>query len=151
MKKWNREKRPRVWNTFVNEFRERFIPKIMRERREDEFMGLRQRGMTVEQYEVQFTKLSKYAPDAVNTEEKRRKRFEKGLIIEIQAAMATARAETYTEMVETTQKIKDRQNKLRKFQNTRRYGTPRWGNRQGDFFQGRKRQPPKGTSGPPQK
>ena len=73
--KWRGEGRQPEWGAFVAEFGKKFIPKVVRDRKEQEFINLRQRTLTVSEYEVQFTKLSKYALDMVNTEEKRMKRF----------------------------------------------------------------------------
>ena len=58
------------------------MPKLVRERNEEEFIELRQKTLTVAQYEIQFMKLSKYAPDMVNTEEKMKHRFLQGLNLE---------------------------------------------------------------------
>ena len=45
--KWEIEGRLRLWDAFVEEFRKRFIPKVVRDRKEEEFIGLRQRALTV--------------------------------------------------------------------------------------------------------
>ena len=58
-------------------------------------------------YEVQFTKLSKYAPDMKNTEEKRKRRFLQGLNLEIQRSLVSARIVTYADLVELTQKVEE--------------------------------------------
>ena len=71
--KWEIKGKPRTWNAFLEEFRKKFIPLLVRERMEEEFMYLKQRALTVSQYEVQFTKLSKYALEMVNTETKRKR------------------------------------------------------------------------------
>ena len=73
--KWGMEVRPKLWSAFRDEFLKNFIPKVVRDRKEEEFIGLRQETLTVAQYEIQFTKLSKYAPEMVNTEEERKWRF----------------------------------------------------------------------------
>ena len=58
------------WNTFLEEFRKKFIPMVIRDRKKQEFIYLRQRNLTVPQYEVEFTKLAKYTLDMVNTDDK---------------------------------------------------------------------------------
>jgi hypothetical protein len=45
-----------------------------------EFLALKQGKMTVSEYLDQFTHLSRYAPDEVNTDAKRQERFRDGLI-----------------------------------------------------------------------
>ena len=96
---------PRTWATFLMKFRKNFIPEVIKENREEEFMSLKQKSMTVAQYELQFTRLSKYAPEMVNTEVKRRRRFLQGLNVEIQDALVTARVRTYAKLVEMAQRL----------------------------------------------
>ena len=95
--------------TFLMKFRKKFIPEVTKEKRDEEFMSLKQKSLTVTQYELQFTRLSKYAPEMVNTEVKRRRRFLQGLNVEIQDALVTARVETYAELVEIAQRLKSSQ------------------------------------------
>ncbi|KAG5553305.1 hypothetical protein RHGRI_011239 [Rhododendron griersonianum] len=64
---------PRVvtWEHFVKGFNEHYFPKYWKLDQEAVFIDLKQGSMTVPEYEVRFGKLSKYAPDLVNTEAKR--------------------------------------------------------------------------------
>ena len=39
--KWMLEGKPRLWNAFLKEFRKKFVPKVVREINEEEFIGLR--------------------------------------------------------------------------------------------------------------
>ena len=105
------ENKLRLWNSFLEKFRKKFIPKVVRERNEEEFIALRQRTLTVAQYEVQFTKLSNYAPDMVSTDEKRRRRFLQGLNLGIQRSLATAKFDSYAELVELAQKVEECESK----------------------------------------
>ena len=84
--KWNQKDRPHNWDEFLGEFRKKYISVVLREKREEEFVYLKQRTMSVMEYEEKFTRLSKYAPEMVNTEAKRRRRFQQGLTVEIQDA-----------------------------------------------------------------
>ena len=52
-------------------------------------------------YEVQFVRLSKYAPEEVATDELKRNKFERGLNLEIREKMAI-KPPTYREVLETT-------------------------------------------------
>ena len=78
---------------------------------------------------MQFTKLSKYAPEMVNTDTKRKRHFLQGLNVKIQDALVTARVDTYSEMVEIAQRIKNCKAKVREFQNVRRLGPKPWVNK----------------------
>ncbi|XP_027155044.1 uncharacterized protein LOC113755186, partial [Coffea eugenioides] len=88
--KWERERTPWTWVNFTREFNEKYFPPIVQERREDEFIRLRQGMSSVAEYETQFTKLSRFAPDLVLTEQKRLRRFIQGLNVELQEALAAA-------------------------------------------------------------
>ena len=104
------------------------------------------------EYEKKFTQLSRYAPEMVNTEEKRRKRFLQGLSIEIQDALVTARVETYVEMVEMAQRVENSKVKVREFHNARKAGPRPWANRRAGPSQGVVRPPQqKSVGGMPQK
>ena len=86
----------------MKEFKGKFISLLARERNEEEFFNLRQKTMTVAQYETLFTKLFKYAPELVATDAKRRRHFLQGLNLEIQNALTTTKMESYVEMVKFT-------------------------------------------------
>ena len=62
--------------------------------------------MTVAQYETLFTKLSKYTPELVATDAKRRRRFLQGLNLEIQNALAIMKIESYVKMMEFARRAK---------------------------------------------
>ena len=98
------------------------------------------------EYEKKFTQLSRYAPEMVNTEEKRRRRFLQGLSVEIQDALVTARMETFAEMEEMTQRVENNKVKMREFYNARRAGPRPWANRRAGPSQGVAR-PPQQRSG----
>jgi hypothetical protein len=63
----------------VEEFRDYHIPEGIIEIKEEEFHSLRQGPMTVNQYIQKFMKLARYAPDDINTDKKKQRRFIKGL------------------------------------------------------------------------
>ena len=100
----------------MTEFKSKFIPILAQERKEEEFITLKQGTMTVVQYETMFTKLSKYTPYVVGTEAQRKKRFLKGLTLEIQDALVTAQLDSYIEAVEIAQRVEDSLAKLREHQ-----------------------------------
>ena len=56
---------PLYWEEFKVAFLDRFIPLELREAKVQEFINLRQGNMSVREYSLKFTKLSKYAPSLV--------------------------------------------------------------------------------------
>ncbi|XP_027178199.1 uncharacterized protein LOC113777365 [Coffea eugenioides] len=88
--KWEREHTAWIWVNFMRKFNEKYFPPLVQEKREDGFVRLRQKTLSVAEYETQFTKLSKFAPELVLTEQRRVRRFIQGLNLEIQEASAAA-------------------------------------------------------------
>ncbi|XP_011101269.1 uncharacterized protein LOC105179363 [Sesamum indicum] len=77
-----------TWNDFLKEFADKYTPPFYRNRKKVEFLELKQNELSVAEYELQFMRLSKYAPKEVSTDELRRDRFERGLRLEIREKIA---------------------------------------------------------------
>ena len=105
--KWTLENTPCIWKNFLTEFKSKFIIILAQEKKEEEFINLKQGNMTVACYEAMFAKLSTYAPDMVRTEESCKRRFIQGLTPEIQNKMVTARLDSYVEAVEISLRVED--------------------------------------------
>ncbi|XP_027150333.1 uncharacterized protein LOC113750571 [Coffea eugenioides] len=103
--KWERERTTWTWANFIREFNEKYLPPIVQEKREDDFIRLRQGALSISEYETQFTKLSKFGPELVATEQRRVRQFVQGLNVEIQEALAVAQINTFTEVLEKVQRI----------------------------------------------
>ncbi|KAL5855345.1 hypothetical protein ACOSQ4_005147 [Xanthoceras sorbifolium] len=69
----------RTWEFFQKEFQKKYVGRIYIENIKRDFVNLKQRQMSVTEYEREFNRLSKYATDMVLTEESRCRRFEDGL------------------------------------------------------------------------
>jgi hypothetical protein len=67
-----------TWDAFKTKFRKAHVPtgliKIMR----DKFLNLKQGGMSVTEYLDKFTTWGRYAPNDIDTDEKKRERFMNG-------------------------------------------------------------------------
>ncbi|MQM10461.1 hypothetical protein Taro_043355 [Colocasia esculenta] len=68
-----------AWDEFVRLFRAKFVPEHVQDWMGQEFLSLAQRSMTVLEYEVRFSELSKYAPHIVADERRKTKKFVMGL------------------------------------------------------------------------
>ena len=68
-----------MWDDCKELFLEKYFPEVEREARREEFERLLQRGLTVAQYEARFIELSKFAEYMVDSEEKKVRRFLRGL------------------------------------------------------------------------
>ena len=87
----------------------------------------------------------------VSTDEKRRRRFLQGLNLGIQRSLATARFDSYAELVELAQKVEECESKWKDFQSTKWTGPRNWRNVKGSSSQGQARQAQRGTGSLPQK
>ena len=76
---------------FVQEFRAKYVSDVYREIKWKQFLNLKQRNLSVAEYEKEFSHLSKYAPESVLTEAFRCRQFEDGLneSIKIYLALVT--------------------------------------------------------------
>ena len=70
---------PMTWEFFVQEFRAKYVTYMYREPKWKQFPNMKQRNLSVAEYEKEFSNLSKYAPEAVLTEAFRCRQFEDGL------------------------------------------------------------------------
>ena len=59
---------PMPWEFFVREFRAKYVYDVYRETNWKQFLNLKQRNLSVAEYEKEFIHLSKYAPELVLTE-----------------------------------------------------------------------------------
>jgi hypothetical protein len=73
-----------TWNEFKARFRTHYVPRGTMKLKRKEFADLRQGGMTVNEYLNSFIQLSRYAPDDINTDEKKHDVFLNGLNDDIQ-------------------------------------------------------------------
>jgi hypothetical protein len=71
-------------NEFKARFRNYYVPRGTMKLKKKEFADLKQGNMTVNEYLNSFIQLSRYAPDDINTEEKKQDMFLNGLNDDIQ-------------------------------------------------------------------
>ncbi|XP_027174558.1 uncharacterized protein LOC113774193 [Coffea eugenioides] len=80
----------------------------------------KQETQTVTEYESQFTRLSKFAPELIMTEQRRIRCFVQGLNIEIQKNLIVAQLSAFSDAVEKTQRVKSARLQVRTFQAKKR-------------------------------
>jgi hypothetical protein len=73
-----------TWNEFKACFRTHYVPRGTMKHKKKEFTDLKQGGMTLNEYLNSFIQLSRYAPDDINTDEKKQDMFLNGLNDDIQ-------------------------------------------------------------------
>ena len=85
-----------TWKFFLDEFN---VGRIYLSNMRREFQNLKQRQMSVIEYQREFTRLRKYAPEILVSEEEKCHRFEDGLNDHIQAYVTTFFHEDFSKIV----------------------------------------------------
>ncbi|KAK8948562.1 hypothetical protein KSP39_PZI005955 [Platanthera zijinensis] len=83
----------------------KFLPSVERDRLMNDFLYLKQRQLTVGEYEIEFSKLSRFAPALVSVETDRVKRFLGGLRSKVQQLTSAYGSVTYAGVVEAALKV----------------------------------------------
>ncbi|KAK1618856.1 hypothetical protein QYE76_024373 [Lolium multiflorum] len=94
-----------TWEEFARKFRESNVPESIVELKRREFESLEQKDKAILTYVREFSKLSRYAVEEVNTEDKKKKRFLRGLSPQVQLRMM--RATEFQELVDAAITLED--------------------------------------------
>ncbi|XP_056172378.1 uncharacterized protein LOC130139447 [Syzygium oleosum] len=87
-----------TWVGFTENFYGKYFSESARERKIAEFMRLRQGQMTIDQYEAEFARLSKFAPRMVERPEDKARRFREGLKADFRTQLIPANLRTYEDI-----------------------------------------------------
>ncbi|XP_048132162.1 uncharacterized protein LOC115741886 [Rhodamnia argentea] len=94
-----------TWTAFKTTFNDKYFSKTARERKLVEFLRLLQNQLTVDQYEAEFARLSRYAPRSVEDPQEKARRFRDGLRSELRNQMVALNLRTYKEIYERSRMI----------------------------------------------
>ncbi|KAL0560579.1 hypothetical protein IC582_000988 [Cucumis melo] len=86
-----------TWQQFKESFYAKFFSASLRDAKRQEFLNLEQDDMTVEQYDVEFDMLSRFAPEMIATEAARADKFVRGLRLDIQGLVRAFRPATHAD------------------------------------------------------
>jgi hypothetical protein len=87
------------WNEFKMFFQSHHVPQGINKLKKNEFEDLKQGSMTVSEYVTRFTQLSRYAPNNVDTNEKKQDCFHNGLNDRLAYALEAHDFENFQGMV----------------------------------------------------
>jgi hypothetical protein len=87
------------WDEFRNAFCTHYITAGVMRRKRQEFMDLNQRGRSMHDYSKQFNHLGQYAPDQVDTDDKKKDHFMISLSTKLQERMMLNTGGTFLEFV----------------------------------------------------
>ena len=94
-------------------FFERYFSDAAQEKKEFEFMNLRQEDMSVDDYQAKFESLSRFAPLLVSDEKKKVRRFQKGLKLPIRKMLIPLGLDKFAKALATAQMIEREMEEIR--------------------------------------
>ncbi|KAK1694525.1 hypothetical protein QYE76_011222 [Lolium multiflorum] len=96
-----------TWQEFKRKFRESNVPESIVELKRREFESLEQKDKAILTYVREFSGLSRYAAEEVNTEDKRKKRFMRGFNPQFKVQLRMLRATEFQELVDAAITLED--------------------------------------------
>ena len=97
---------PLAWPEFSRAFLARFLPKSIRDARAREFEHLEQiEQMSVAEYDIPFTRLSRYAPHLIATEQLKVERFVNGLRDYLFRSIQISDVTTYADVLDAALRL----------------------------------------------
>ncbi|MQL99275.1 hypothetical protein Taro_031994, partial [Colocasia esculenta] len=96
-----------TWAEFKEAFNSKYFSEHAQENKAAEFATLKQRSLTVAEYEAQFSRLACYVAHLVNTEKMMARHFLNGLKPQYITQLAPLDIHTYVEMVKKAQLLED--------------------------------------------
>ncbi|XP_058217472.1 uncharacterized protein LOC131328554 [Rhododendron vialii] len=96
-----------TWAEFEELFENQYFPETYRDQLREQFEKLEQGNMTVSEYATKFQSLSRFAPELVASEERKCRRFEKGLHPYIKLLVVSQRIGRFSEIVECARSVEN--------------------------------------------
>ncbi|CAO2144440.1 unnamed protein product [Urochloa humidicola] len=118
-----------TWQEFTNSFRNHQIPAGLMKLKKKEFNALKQGGMSVSEYWDRFIQLSRYAPEDVDSDEKKQDQFPEGLIGSLNYQLTPTTFPNFQSLVDKAIAMEHKRNKLgdqkRKFSGSSQFSNNR--------------------------
>ncbi|CAA0834107.1 Unknown protein, partial [Striga hermonthica] len=99
------EREPLTWEHMKYIVREKFLPQSFRDRMEQEFWHLQQGNASVDEYTRNFTRMSIFTGEMVNTDAKKARKYLKGLNQRIRELIGSHGAMSYADTVLRAQEV----------------------------------------------
>jgi hypothetical protein len=111
------------WQDFKNSFRSHHVPLGMMKLKKKEFKDLKHGSLSVNGYVIRFTQLSHYAPDNVDTNEKKQDWFLNGLNDGLAYALKAHDFANFQDMVDKELVLKNRRGIMERKRKIQRTGS----------------------------
>ncbi|KAM1014036.1 hypothetical protein ACFX2C_044090 [Malus domestica] len=128
------------WKNFKDSFYKRFIPPAYLDQRKQEFVSLRQRKLSANEYYQIFTDLSRYDSDTAANPVEMLRRFKRGTKKKWRSMATIANCTTYQEFYEVLLRVEDSENLPSDSEEKEKYKNQRRNDKgKGQFSQGPKK------------
>lgn len=87
-----------TWELFKEEFNKKYFPSIVQRKMELQFLQLRQDHKSVAEYEIEFSRLGRYAQAYIQQDEMKAHHFEQGLCQPIKARVEVFKLKSFREV-----------------------------------------------------
>ncbi|XP_057465723.1 uncharacterized protein LOC130755341 [Actinidia eriantha] len=104
-----------TWTDFESTFEDQYFPEAYRDELREQFEKLVQGDMTVSEYAIKFQSLSRFAPDLVNTEAKKCKRFENGLNPSFRLYVISQRIRNFSDLLDCARRVEPKKEQRKEF------------------------------------
>ncbi|KAJ6790552.1 Uncharacterized protein M6B38_249085 [Iris pallida] len=88
-----------TWENFRRLFKEKFFPDVALTALEGQFVGLVQGNSSVDEYAAEFFRLSRFAPDMIQDEGQKARKFRRGLIHAVRTRTSGRRDATFDQIL----------------------------------------------------
>ncbi|XP_057497363.1 uncharacterized protein LOC130782081 [Actinidia eriantha] len=107
--------RDMTWADFESTFEDQYFSEAYRDELREQFEKLVQGDMTVSEYAIKFQSLSRFAPDLVNTEAKKCKRFENGLNPSFRLYVISQRIRNFSNLLDCVRRVEPKREQRKEF------------------------------------
>ncbi|XP_057506554.1 uncharacterized protein LOC130789763 [Actinidia eriantha] len=104
-----------TWTDFESTFEDQYFPEAYRDELREQFEKLVQGDMTVSEYAIKFQSLSRFAPDLVNTEAKKCKRFENVLNPSFRLYVISQRIRNFSDLLDCARRVEPKKEQRKEF------------------------------------
>ncbi|XP_051185352.2 uncharacterized protein [Lolium perenne] len=92
-----------TWKLFKEDFYQKYFPESVKRIKEKEFLELKQGHKSVSDYEIEFSRLARFAPAFVQTDSSKARRFESGLRQPLKRRVEAFELNSFREVVNKAQ------------------------------------------------
>jgi hypothetical protein len=104
-----------VWTEFAGAFRSAHIPESIIDLKKEEFANIKQGSSCINEYLSRFNRLARYAPEDVDTDKKKIRKFLKGMDAKLRVKLLAHDFPTFQQMVDKSLLLEDAEEEMQEY------------------------------------